>query len=418
MSQLRSKRSYYKPYNLLTRQQKWRRKNSLRNIPAISRHVGSNEISSLRRSENFDANGQQQGLLCTGSSPPEFDVGQMHDHDISDDQVSSNSVISLDDFISESLIPEILCDENEFALPEIEERPVKNPTITEIIKNWAINEVNVPKSSISRLLVGLHSIHNELPKSFKTLLPNPQLLFEPMQDGRYVHFPNWTTCLRKLLFHIYGSSDNTGTVDYFLIVNVDGLPLFRHSPDFKLYPILVTIFGFKMRPLCAGIYSSQQSLNREMPFPEILLRQFLYDIRDLQSGCVDCNGVKCSLANDGLIFSCDAPARSSLKKIVLHSGYKSCERCTVTGVYDNLSRHVCLLQTNCTHRTDHDFRLQTDKRHHKGASVLADFGVGMVTRFTLDYMHLSCLGCMKRLLLWWKGVKRLVQKGNLYIFFY
>ena len=78
-----------------------------------------------------------------------------------------------------------------------------------------------------------------------------------------------------------------------------------------------------MRPLCAGIYSTQQSLNRKMPFPEILLRQFLYDIRDLQSGCVDCNGVKCSLVNDGLIFSCDAPARSSLKKIVLHSGYKS-----------------------------------------------------------------------------------------------
>ena len=37
-------------------------------------------------------------------------------------------------------------------------------------------------------------------------------------DGRYVHFSNWTTCLRKLLFHIYDSSDNTGTVDYFLLL--------------------------------------------------------------------------------------------------------------------------------------------------------------------------------------------------------
>ena len=88
----------------------------------------------MRRSENFDANGQQQGLLCTGSSPPEFDVGQLHDHDIRIDQASSNSVISLDDFISESLFPEILCDENKFALRKIKERPVENPTITEIIK--------------------------------------------------------------------------------------------------------------------------------------------------------------------------------------------------------------------------------------------------------------------------------------------
>ena len=70
--------------------------------------------------------------------------------------------------------------------------------------------------------------------------------FEPMQVGQYVHFPNWTTCLRNLLFHIYRSSDNTDAVNYFLIVNVDGLPLFRHCSDFKLYPILITIFGFKM----------------------------------------------------------------------------------------------------------------------------------------------------------------------------
>ena len=86
-----------------------------------------------------------------------------------------------------------------------------------------------------------------------------------------------------------------------------------------------------------------------MPFPEILLRQFLYDIRYRQSCCVDCNGVKCLMSNDGLIFSCDAPAWSSLKKIVLHSGYKSCESCTVSGVYDNLSKHVWMLQTNCSH---------------------------------------------------------------------
>ena len=51
------------------------------------------------------------------------------------DQASSNSVIDLDDYISDSelLFPEILYYGNEFAVPEIEERPVQNPTITEII---------------------------------------------------------------------------------------------------------------------------------------------------------------------------------------------------------------------------------------------------------------------------------------------
>ena len=166
------------------------------------------------------------------------------------------------------------------------------------------------------------------------------------------------------------------------------------------------IYQWKMQPLCAGIYCSEKSTNREMPAPEILLQQFLDDVKEIQSCVIDCNGAKCSLADDGLIFCCDAPARSSLKKIILHSGYKSCERCTVNGVYDAKARHICLLKTNCKLRTDRDFSLQLDRRHHKGTSILTEFGVGMVTRFTLDYMHLGCLGGMKRLLQWWKGVKR------------
>ena len=146
----------------------------------------------------------------------------------------------------------------------------------------------------------MHSIHNELPKSYKALLPHLQLFFQPIQGGQYVHFSNWSLCLKKLILHIHGLSDSSGTgiKEYYLIVNVDGLLLFQHSPDFKLYPILITIYQCKMRPLCAGIYCSQQSRNREMPPPELLLKQFLDDISNLQSNCIDCNG----LAKDGLIF--------------------------------------------------------------------------------------------------------------------
>ena len=81
-----------------------------------------------------------------------------------------------------------------------------------------------------------------------------------------------------------------------------------------------------------------------MPPPELLLKQFLDDISNLQSNCIDCNGFKYILAKDGLMFCCDAPARSSLKKFVSHCGYGSCERCIVTGVYDTGSRHICLLK--------------------------------------------------------------------------
>ena len=32
-------------------------------------------------------------------------------------------------------------------------------------------------------------------------------------------------------------------------------------------------------------------------------------------------------------FVCDAPVRSGLKNIKSHTGYNSCERCTITGEY-------------------------------------------------------------------------------------
>jgi hypothetical protein len=55
-------------------------------------------------------------------------------------------------------------------------------------------------------------------------------------------------------------------------------------------------------------------------------------------------------------------------------------------------------------RTDDDFRLQSDAAHHVGTSPLAALPVGLVSQVPLDYMHVVCLGVMRRiLLLWSKG---------------
>jgi len=109
------------------------------------------------------------------------------------------------------------------------------------------------------------------------------------------------------------------------------------------------------------------------------------------------------MANNG-IYVCDAPARSSLKKIKLHTAYSCCEKCTVVGEYDSHSKHVCFLERNCKLRTDQDFYFQVDKNHHNGTSVLTTFGTNMVNSFPIEYMHHSCLGVTKRLLSWWKAV--------------
>ena len=79
-----------------------------------------------------------------------------------------------------------------------------------------------------------------------------------MMQGLYVHFYNWLTSLKEVLCYFHGHLQKT--VDYTLLINIDGLPLF-HSPDFKLYPILITVYGIKMRPLWACIYSTEKATN-------------------------------------------------------------------------------------------------------------------------------------------------------------
>lgn len=54
-------------------------------------------------------------------------------------------------------------------------------------------------------------------------------------------------------------------------------------------------------------------------------------------------------------------------------------------------------------RTDETFRSFLDPHHHKNATplLLIDPPINMVHCFVLDFMHLGCLGVMKRLLEYW-----------------
>ena len=100
-------------------------------------------------------------------------------------------------------------------------------------------------------------------------------------------------------------------------------------------------------------------------------------------------------------FVCDAPARAFLKCIKLHSGYSSCERCVVRGSYT--SRRVVFNNEDiCECRTDEKFRQvqynhELDDHQHTH-SPLIDIDFPCVSGFPLDYMHLVCLGVVKRLL--------------------
>jgi len=97
---------------------------------------------------------------------------------------------------------------------------------------------------------------------------------------------------------------------------------------------------------------------------------------------------------------CDAPAKAFVLQIKGHNGYSSCTKCTIEGSYIN--GKLCFPETNVQLRTDEDFRLRKDENYHIGHSAilkLPDFD--HVNNVPLDYMHLVCLGVMRKLLYMW-----------------
>lgn len=69
------------------------------------------------------------------------------------------------------------------------------------------------------------------------------------------------------------------------------------------------------------------------------------------------------------------------------------------GTYSN--HHMLFLESTATLRTDENFYNRVQEDHHIGASPFESIQLPMVSRFPLDYMHLVCLGVMKKMLLLW-----------------
>lgn len=89
-------------------------------------------------------------------------------------------------------------------------------------------------------------------------------------------------------------------------------------------------------------------------------------------------------------------AKAFVKGIKGHSGYYGCDKCTQKSVCVN--RVQTFPETEACQRTDSSFRSKQNPEHHKYETPLLNLNVDMIAAFPHDYMHLVCLGVMRRLL--------------------
>ncbi len=153
--------------------------------------------------------------------------------------------------------------------------------------------------------------------------------------------------------------------------------------------------SFKNSMFPIGIYWGHEKSEDS----NLYLKQLFVEAKELLTNGVSINWIIFKVIIDG--FSLDAPAKSFVLKVKGHSGYDSCTQCIEEGEYlKNRSCFPCTASSE-KKRTHDDYINMKYEKHHVGntISILSDLpGVNIVDTFALDYMHLVCIGIMKKLI--------------------
>jgi len=174
-------------------------------------------------------------------------------------------------------------------------------------------------------------------------------------------------------------------------LNIDGVPLFKSSNG-QFWPILGKLVTPSLgQPFVIGIFYGE-SKPKDLEF----LNEFVEDYKRVMEQGIQYDGItlRCSVS---AVIS-DAPARAFIKNVKGHTSYSACERCVQSGVWNG---KMTFPEVNAGKRTNVSFDELSDEDHHRGTSPMSNLGIGMVSQFVLDYMHLVCLGVVRRLICLW-----------------
>lgn len=259
------------------------------------------------------------------------------------------------------------------------------------IAKWAVS-YNVPQNACNALLKILQEYTScNFPSQMRTLLQTPrQTDIMKVCGEEYFHW-GFDNIIRKMIL----KCDNIESID--LLINIDGLPL-RKSSRATLWPILCSNMTDNTVYLVGAYFGYEKPRDSNA-----YLQSLVNDLTRLINEGYRENDKVIKIKLFGLI--CDAPAKAFALCIKGHTGFYSCTKCTIKGKYIN--GRICFPTTRfpCCLRTDELFSVNGYKDFQTGFSILNNIPQFLPLSHTpLDYMHLLCLGVIKKIiLLWIKG---------------
>lgn len=276
------------------------------------------------------------------------------------------------------------CDENDTECDDDD--------VPEQLAKWAADD-NICHASVNRLLRILKTRIPELPTDARKLLQTSRNVVTPVVAGGEYYYFGIEYWLQILLSGSSSQALQNLTDHLHLHINVDGIPLFN-SVNVALWPILGIVAEWKGSPFPIAIFCSKSKPTSVSEY----LKDFIAEMNELSVNGFTFQGKHYCITLSAVI--CDAPARAFLKCVKLHGGYRSCERCVQTGEWYN--KKVILSSVSAPLRTDAGFISQQDPKHHLSTSPLTQLqNFSPVTGVPLDYMHLVCLGVVRRQIHLW-----------------
>lgn len=230
-----------------------------------------------------------------------------------------------------------------------------------------------------------------LPKSSRTLLNTPRKgpIITKVDPGEYIHIGFGKALLRILQRTSPNLIPNIIEVDF----STDGAKL-NKSGYSQIWPIQCSIANIaNSKPEVVGIYKGPSKPRNIDTF----FTPFIDDVlKIIDSGVLF---LEKKIFVKLRSFIADAPARSWALNHFGHTSSNPCSKCRVIGT--RYEGQIIFMGINHRLRTDEEYSMLDDEDHHKGPTPLTRLPMGMVSQVPFDYMHLVCIGVVKKLIIAW-----------------
>ena len=273
---------------------------------------------------------------------------------------------------------------------------VTGPTdLRAFLAHWAIKH-KVPQSVTNDLLRGLQKFgHPELPSDSRILCNTPNKInIQVLAGGTYAHYGLERALTEQLPYVLLQcTSDVRISVTLQINVNIDGLPISKSSKS-QLWPILGQIIGTQnqyLEPFLIGAFHGNSKPSSVVQF----LEAFITEYTKLNSEGFMYNNRRYFVKLNAVLA--DTPARNFITCFPAHNS--RCGKCIQSG--ETIKGRRIFEETDSSLRTHASFREGLPTQFQNIISPFETINVDIVKQFPLDYMHLLCLGTMKKLILIW-----------------